>query len=71
MAVEAVVDQVRPAGLIVRLVNSDITGFVPGSHINTVRTPFYTAGFWAINLVTVPALCNLSVLHTSSIHLNT
>jgi len=43
VAVEAVVDQVRPAGLIVRLVNSDITGFVPGSHINTVRTPFYSA----------------------------
>ena len=36
--VEAVVDHVRPAGLIVRLESSDITGFVPGSHIMQVRS---------------------------------
>ncbi len=35
--VEAVVDSVRPAGLIVRINASDVTGFVPGSHISPVR----------------------------------
>lgn len=35
--VEAIVDSVRPAGLIVRLEGSDITGFVPGSHILQVQ----------------------------------
>ncbi|BDA46701.1 30S ribosomal protein S1, chloroplastic [Coccomyxa sp. Obi] len=37
--VEAVVDSVRPAGLIVRLESSDITGFVPGSHIMQAPGP--------------------------------
>lgn len=35
--VEATVEQVRPAGLIVRVTGSDVTGFVPGSHISSVR----------------------------------
>lgn len=36
--VEALVESVRPAGLIVRLEGSDITGFVPGSHIMQVHS---------------------------------
>ena len=35
--VEATVEQVRPAGLIVRVTGSDVTGFVPGSHISSVH----------------------------------
>jgi ribosomal protein S1 len=41
--VEATVEQVRPAGLIVRVTGSDVTGFVPGSHISSVhaRAPLH------------------------------